>query len=178
MNYTLDKTETVFQGKVFDVEIEHITLTDTNSKAHRQIAKHPGGALIAAVTDEKKVILVSQFRYPLHETMLELPAGKLDPGEDPQTCAVRELKEETGYTAGEVVKLGQMATTPGFCNEILHIYFTDGITPGEPNREEGEAGMKVYEFTFDELDEKIRRGEIYDGKTVTGIYLAKMHLGL
>ncbi|MDZ7766943.1 MAG: NUDIX hydrolase [Melioribacteraceae bacterium] len=94
--------------------------------------------------------------------------GKLDDNEDPQICATRELTEETGYTAGKVTKLGHIYTTPGFCNEILHIYLAENLTPGDHNREEGEEGMEVYEFTIDQIKEKIANGELVDAKSISG----------
>ena len=91
-------------------------------------------------------------------------------------CAVRELQEETGFKSDDVIKLGAISTTPGFCTEILHIYLAKNLKPGNHNREEGEYGMEVLEFTFDEAEEMIRNGEIIDSKTICGIYMAKNYL--
>jgi len=137
---------------------------------------HPGGAVVVAVKDEGKIIMVKQFRYPLQKKIYELPAGKLDYNEDPYNCAVRELEEETGYKAEKVVKLGQIYTTPGFCTEILHIYLAKELIYGEHNREEGEQGMEVFEFSIQEIEEKIMNGEITDSKTICGIYLAQKYI--
>jgi ADP-ribose pyrophosphatase len=115
--------------------------------------------------------MVRKFRYPFQEWVLELPAGKLDEGEDPQNCASRELTEETGYRAKNITKLGHIYTTPGFCNEILHIYLAEKLTPGAHAREEGEEGMEVFEFTIAEIKEKIRNGEIVDAKSISGIMM-------
>ena len=104
--------------------------------------------------------------------MLEFPAGKLDTGEDPEVCALRELREETGYKAGNLQKLGAISTTPGFCTEVLHLYMATGLTPGEYNREEGEYGMEVKEYLFKEVEEKILKGEIIDSKSICGLYMA------
>ena len=90
--------------------------------------------------------------------------------EDPQTCATRELTEETGFSSDSVVKLGKIYTTPGFCNEILHIYLATNLKPGKHNREEGEHGMEVYEFTLDEINSMIANGEIVDSKSISGIH--------
>ena len=106
--------------------------------------------------------------------MYELPAGKLFKGEDPQHCAVRELEEETGYIAGKIMKLGVIATTPGFCTEVLHIFLAEDLTMGKINREEGEYGMVVREYPLEAIEEMIREGEIFDAKTLSGILYYKL----
>ena len=171
MNYKLISSKTLFTGKVFDLKVDEIEYDSTGNKGRREVAVHPGGAVVVAITDENKIVMVRQFRYPFQEWVLELPAGKLDEGEDPQNCAIRELAEETGYTAKKVTKLGHIYTTPGFCNEILHIYLAENLTPGEHAREEGEEGMEVFEFTIEEIKEKIRNGEIVDAKSISGVMM-------
>lgn len=165
------KSDILFSGKVFDLKVDEIQYDTTGNTGRREVAIHPGGAVVVAVTDENKIVVVKQFRYPFKESVLELPAGKLDDNEDPQICATRELTEETGYTAGKVTKLGHIYTTPGFCNEILHIYLAENLTPGDHNREEGEEGMEVFEFTIDEIKEKIANGELVDAKSISGIMM-------
>ncbi|MGD1006253.1 MAG: NUDIX hydrolase [Ignavibacteriaceae bacterium] len=175
MNFKLKKSETLFNGKIFDLKVDHIEY-DSGNIGIREIAVHPGGAATVAVKDDGKIILVRQFRYPIQQAILELPAGKLDKGEDPLVCAVRELEEETGYKTGKIEKLGIISTSPGFCNEILHLYLAKDLIPGNHNREEGEYGMEILEFSLDEIDRKITNGEIIDAKTICGIYLAKNKL--
>jgi len=116
--------------------------------------------------------MVSQYRYPFEKFLLEFPAGKLDFNEEPEVCAFRELQEETGYKTDKLQKLGAISTTPGFCTEILHLYLAQDLTPGRHNREEGEYGMEVKEFTFGEIEDKIRKGEIIDSKSICGFYMA------
>ena len=173
MNYTLKKSEILFNGKVFDLQVDQIEY-ESGNKSIREIAVHPGGSVIVPLTKDYKIVMVNQFRYPLQKYLIELPAGKLNKGEDSLHCAVRELEEETGYKAGKIEKLGSICTTPGFCTEVLHIYLAQDLIEGKHNREEGELDMKVYEFTLKEIDEKIASGEIYDAKTISGIYLAKL----
>jgi ADP-ribose pyrophosphatase len=175
MNFDVIKSEVIYKGKVFDVVVDNIKYNSGNSGV-REVAIHPGGAVIVPVKADGKIIFVNQFRYPLKKTLLELPAGKLDPNEDPLTCAVRELEEETGYLANNVIKLGAINTTPGFCTEVLHIYLAKDLVPGEHRREEGEYGMEVYEYTLQEIEEKIKSGELTDAKSICGIYMAKVHL--
>nr|MBP9583030.1 NUDIX hydrolase [Ignavibacterium sp.] len=117
--------------------------------------------------------LVKQFRYPLQKTLIELPAGKLEKGEDPLVCATRELEEETGYKAKEIKKLGEIYTAPGYCTEILHIYSAKGLTAGNHNREEGENGMEILELSLNEIETMINKGEITDAKTIVGIFYLK-----
>lgn len=175
MNFTVKQSDVVFRGRVFDLIVDQIEYTSGN-KGVRETAVHPGGAVIAAVTDENKIVFVNQFRYPLKTFLMELPAGKLEKGEDPMVCATRELTEETGYTAGKIVKLNAMPTAPGFCSEILHIYIATELVKGNHNREEGEYGMEMYEFTIPEAEAKIMNGEITDSKTIAGIYMTKLYL--
>lgn len=175
MNFIVKKSETVFHGKVFDVRVDEIEYSGTGNKSFRQVAVHPGGAVIVPVTNEGKIILISQYRYPHNERVIELPAGKLEKGEDPLKCASRELTEETGYRTEKIVKLGKIFTTPGFCNEVLHIYLAENLIPGEHAREEGEEDIQLLELTVKEVDEKIRTGEIMDGKTISGIYFYKLN---
>ena len=171
MNFKLIKSDIRFEGKVFNVQVDEIEY-DSGNKGIREVAVHPGGAVVVPVKENGKIVLVNQFRYPFQKKILELPAGKLDYNEDPYVCAVRELEEETGYRTGKVEKLGHIFTTPGFCTEILHIYLAADLIPGNHNREEGEQGMEIFEFTMKEIEEKIKSNEIADSKTICGIYLA------
>lgn len=174
-NFTLKKSETIFKGKVFDLQVDEIEYNTGNSGI-REVAVHPGGSVIVAFTKDYKILIVQQFRYPLQKYILELPAGKLNKDEDPLHCAVRELEEETGFTAKKIEKLGTICTTPGFCTELLHIYLAQDLIEGNHNREEGEYGMNVHEYTLKEIDEMISNGDIFDAKTISGISLAKIFL--
>jgi len=176
MNFKVTKSDTVFRGRVFDLQVDQIEYVSGN-KGVRETALHPGGAVISALTPENKIVFVKQFRYPLKSELIELPAGKLEKGEDPLVCATRELTEETGYKAEKIIKLNAIPTAPGFCSEILHVYLATGLTPGKPCREEGEQGMEVFEFTIPEAEEKILSGEITDSKTIAGIYMTKLYIG-
>ncbi len=168
MNFKVTKSETIFNGRVFDVQVDELEY-DSGNKGIREVVLHNGGSVVLPVTDDGKIVMITQYRYPFGKFMLELPAGKLEKGEAPQYCAERELTEETGYSSDNFTKLGTIATTPGFCSELLHIYLAENLKAGEHNREEGEYGMEVFEFTLDEIDEKIMNGEIFDSKTICGI---------
>ena len=169
MNYKVTKSENIFSGFVFDVKVDTIKY-DSGNDGRREIIHHNGGAVILPVTNEGKLVLVKQFRYPLQEVMIEAPAGKLEIGEDPLVCATRELTEETGYTSAKITPLGKISTTPGFCDEILYLYLAQDLAAGEHNREEGEYGMEMLEYTLSEVDEMIKNGELIDSKTIAAIY--------
>lgn len=171
-NFVVKKSEILFKGKVFDLKVDQIQYNSGNMGI-REVAIHPGGAVVVPVMDDGRIIMVKQFRYPLQKALLELPAGKLEPGEDPLDCATRELEEETGFKSDNIVKLGAIYTTPGFCTEILHIFKATNLTPGNHNREEGEYGMEVFELTPEEIEEKITQGELVDAKSLSGILMAR-----
>ncbi len=171
MNYKIVDSDILFRGKVFDLRVDKIKY-DSGNDGIREIAVHPGGAVVVPVKADGKFVMVSQFRYPLEKFLLEFPAGKLYFKEDPEACAFRELQEETGYKTDNLQKLGAITTTPGFCTEILHLYLAQELTPGEHNREEGEYDMEVKEFTFGEIEDKIFKGEIIDSKSICGFYMA------
>jgi ADP-ribose pyrophosphatase len=172
MNYTIKKSNVIYEGKVFDLKVDEIEY-ETGSKGIREVALHPGGAVALPLTNEGKIVMVEQFRYPFQKKLLELPAGKLDKGENPLECAVRELEEETGYKPTSVDKLGEIYTAPGYCTEILHLYLMQDLKEGIHNREEGELEMVVYELMLDEIEKKIKEGEIVDSKTICGIYFLR-----
>jgi len=172
MNYRIVKSDVVYSGKVFNIKVDQIVY-NTGNKAVREVAEHPGGAVVVPVTKEGKIVMVTQHRFPVDKVLLELPAGKLSKGEDPFVCAVRELEEETGYKSDNVKELGSIYTTPGYSTEKLWIYLAKDLKSGNHNREEGEFGMEVFELSLNEVEEKIHNGEIVDGKTICGIFLAK-----
>ena len=172
MNFKIKNSEIKFRGKVFDLRVDEIVYNSGN-EGIREVAVHPGGAVAVAIKENVNVILVKQYRYPLDKSSIELPAGKLEKNEDPMHCAIRELEEEAGYKAGKIEKLGSIYTTPGFCTEELHIYLAKDLEEGNHNREEGEFGMQILEYSLDEIEEKIKAGEIKDSKTICGIYMYK-----
>ena len=172
MNFSIKKSDVIFKGIVFDIKVDQIEY-DSGNAGVREVILHNGGAVVVPVTEEGKIIFVKQYRYPFNEWMYELPAGKLEKGEDPFICATRELTEETGYTSNNISKLGRIYTSPGFCDEILHIYLAENLIEGNHNREEGEFGMEVFEFTLDEIDKMIDDGKIVDSKSISGVYFYK-----
>lgn len=172
MNFKVQKSDRIFEGHVFDIKVDQI-IYDSGNKGVREVILHSGGAVVLPVTKEGKIVLVKQYRYPFDKFLYELPAGKLEQGEDPKDCAARELTEETGYTSDQISYLGKIYTSPGFCNEILYIYLAENLVPGKHDREEGEDGMEIFEFTIEEIDEMIANEMIVDGKSISGLYYYK-----
>ncbi|MCX6133224.1 MAG: NUDIX hydrolase [Ignavibacteriales bacterium] len=166
------KSEKRYSGTIFSLLVDDVEYL-SGRRGVREVAEHPGGAVVVPLLDDGTVLLVHQYRYPIKTELLELPAGKLDPGEDPQLCAMRELEEETGYIAGSIRKLTAIYTTPGFCNELLHIYLAMGLkkSPHGQRLEEGEMDLVVKPFHLDDVVNMIERGEIVDGKTICGIMM-------
>jgi ADP-ribose pyrophosphatase len=175
MNFRILKSEVLHRGKVFNTKVDQIEYNSGN-KAVREVAEHPGGAVVVPVTNDGKIIMVTQHRFPVDKILLELPAGKLGEGENPIYCAIRELEEETGYKSENLKELGSIYTTPGYSSEKLWIFLAQNLKAGKHNREEGEYGMEVFEFTLKEIEKKIVDGEIVDGKTICGIFLAAKFL--
>jgi ADP-ribose diphosphatase len=172
------KREVLYRGRIFDLVVDQVEYPSGN-RSVREIAHHPGGAVTVPLLDDGRVIFVRQLRYPLGQHILELPAGKLNSGEDPALAAGRELEEETGWIAGRLEKLTSFYTTPGFCDEELHLYLATGLTPSAAGhrREEGEFTMSVVMIPLDEALGMVRRGEIKDGKTIIGLLLAQARKG-
>ena len=156
--------ETVFAGKLLHVRRDQIEL-ENGHKSIREFCMHPGGVGILPLTDDGEVILVEQFRYPYGKELVEIPAGKLESGEEPLTCGVRELKEETGCTAREMIPLGCVYPTPGYVDEKLYLYLARGLTQGETNPDEGEF-LNLVKIPFETLLERVMNDEIHDAKTV------------
>jgi len=168
------ETKTVYEGKIVNVRNDIAELQNGN-RTYREVVEHPGGVGIVALTNDSKVLMVRQYRYPMEEELLEIPAGKLDKDEDPFECALRELSEETGYTAKTYVDLGEIYPSPGFCRETLYLYLALDLVPGEMHLDENEL-LSVEEIDIDELIEKIMANKLKDAKTVAGILKTKVYL--
>jgi len=158
-----------FKGKMINLKVQKVQLPNGNTSM-REIVEHPGGVAIVAFKDEDTIILVEQFRKPIDSVLLELPAGKLEKGEDPRECGIRELEEETGYKAKNFDYLGKIVTTPGFTNEYIYFYKATKLYNGKIGGDEDEF-IKVHYYKLSELKEKIKNGEIIDGKTVAAMSL-------
>ena len=162
--------EPLFQGKVIRVERQTVQLPD-KSVSTREIVRHTGGACIVAIDEHHCIYLIRQYRKALDCELLELPAGKLEAGEDPCDCAARELKEETGFTADHLESLGSIYPTPGYCDESIFIYLATGLEAGPQDLDPGEF-LSVIRLPFKEAYAAAIEGRIQDAKTVAGIFKA------
>ena len=166
-------SEMKFDGKLIKVTYD---VAEVNGKeAWREVVHHPGASAVVAIDEENRIIMEKQFRYALNDYLLEIPAGKLDAGEDPLVCAKRELEEETGIVASEWISLGTIATSPGFCNEVIHLYVAKGLSKGEIHWDEDEY-VEVERYTFDELLQRIKEEKIKDSKSLSTLLLAMPYL--
>ncbi len=164
------KSEVVFQGKVVTLLSDDIETSDGH-KSFREVVVHNGGVVIVALTNENKILLVKQYRYPLKSVNIELPAGKLELDEAPDYAAKRELEEETGYRAKTWQSLGYINTTPGICTEKLYLYFANNLEFVGDHPDEGEI-IKCYEYSLDEVFTMINSGQINDSKTICAVFRA------
>ena len=166
-------SEMKFDGKLIQVTYD---IAEVNGKeAWREVVHHPGASAVVAIDENNRIIMEKQFRYALNDYLLEIPAGKLDKGEDPLVCAKRELEEETGIIASEWISLGTIATSPGFCNEVIHLYVAKGLSKGEIHWDEDEY-VEVERYTLDELLQCIKEETIKDSKTLSALLLAMPYM--
>jgi len=162
----------VFRGKLLDVRLDRVQLPD-GSEGTREYVVHQGAAVVIPILDDGKLIFERQFRYPLVRAMLELPAGKIDPGESALATAVRELLEETGYSARNWRHLGVVHPCVGYSSERIEIFLAQGLSrESEQQLDQGEFLDLLY-FDLDEAIQLVRNGEITDGKTTTALFWAE-----
>jgi len=162
--------EHIYEGNVIKVSKVSVLLPN-GKEATRDIVYHPGASVVVPMSDNRALYMVRQYRTPINQISLELPAGKLDPGEDPLICATRELKEETGLEAKEIQHIISINTTPGFSNEVIHMYLATGLQEGVACADEDEF-ISTEKIGIDTLIEMILDHEITDAKSIIGILLA------
>lgn len=165
------KSETIFEGAVFSVDRDRLR-TEEKESVVRDVVRHNGGAGGVVLVEDDKVILVRQYRHPAGDYLLEIPAGKLDAGELPETCAAREIREETGFLPGDLILLSDFYTTPGFCSEQLWIYMTVNPEAGEQSLDQDEE-VDLVKVPLQEALRMIADGRIRDSKTIIGLLLAR-----
>jgi len=167
---------TVHLGSFLEVRRDDIALPD-GSAATREYVVHPGAVAVVPLLDDGRLVLERQFRYPLGLVLLEFPAGKIDPGEPPFACAVRELREETGYSAREWARAGVIHNAPAYSTEGIEIWFARGLTPGAQRLDAGEF-LELALMTEGQLDALAASGELTDVKTLIGLmWLQKWRAG-
>lgn len=170
------QTTPIFEGKIISLQVDDVVLPDGN-ESKREIVKHPGAVALLPITDDGKIIVVKQYRKALERTLIEIPAGRIEPNEAPKLTAIRELEEETGYGAKEVTYIQSFATSPGFADEIIHLYVAKGLEKiDNPADGDEDEFIEQFEITIEEAEEMVATGEIYDAKTAFAILYAKHEL--
>ncbi|NLP41147.1 MAG: NUDIX hydrolase [Veillonellaceae bacterium] len=162
--------EKIYDGKILKVHRDTVMLPN-NREATREVVDHPGAVAVVPILDDGRIVLVKQFRYPIGKVTLEIPAGKLDNNEDPEECVARELREETGYVAKQMIKLTSIYTAPGFTNEIIHLYIARDLVKKEVCPDEDEF-VDVEIYTPSDINTMINNSTITDAKTLIGLLLA------
>ncbi|MFS0687963.1 NUDIX hydrolase [Sporosarcina sp. 179-K 8C2 HS] len=176
MNRFEEKTvasELLFEGKIISLRVDEVELPD-GKRAKRELIDHPGAVAIIPITDDGKLILVEQYRKALNRSIIEIPAGKIESGEDIEVTALRELEEETGYGAHKFDYLQSFATSPGFANEVIHIFVAQGLYKiDKPAAGDEDEFLEIMECTIEEAEEMVLDQRIYDAKTAFAILHAK-----
>ena len=173
---TTEKSEVIFHGRVFDTIVKTVSLPD-GQKGKREIVVHHGGACVLPVDEDNNCYMVRQFRSPFEKILLEAPAGKLEAGEEPLKCAIRELREETGFEADEITPFGGMIASPGYDSEVIWLFMARGLKQLGQRLDDGEF-LNVEKIPLSELLQMAEEGQISDSKTQVCIYKAARRLGI
>ena len=167
-------SEVKFAGRVITVTYDQVLL-ENGATSSREVVHHNAGACVAALTEDNQVYLVRQYRYAYGRQLLELPAGKLEKGEDPFSAAKRELTEEVGVVADEYLPLGTFLPTCGYCNEVIYLYAARGLHKTSQHLDPDEF-VSVETLPLEELERQIAAGEVNDGKTIAACYRLRLAL--
>ena len=164
-------TKRIYDGRVVNLRLDTLDIGDGKSVT-REIVEHRGAIVVAAIDPEGRVLLVRQYRHPAGQTLLELPAGTLEVGEDPMVTATRELQEETGFYPGSIKKVAAFYSAPGFCTEVLHLYVAGDLRPHRLQGDDDED-IEVVPMELPHAIELVLSGEIKDAKSIAGLLLVK-----
>lgn len=168
------QSEQIFKGRVISLQVDDVQLPD-GQQAKREIVKHPGAVAVIALTDEGKLVLVEQYRKALERSIIEIPAGKMEPGEEPIITARRELEEETGYGCGQLTYIQSFATSPGFADEVIHLYVaTELVKIEHPQAGDEDEFIDLLHVSIEEAEALVANGSIFDAKTAFAVLWAKM----
>lgn len=169
-------TKPIYDGKIISLQVDDVRLPD-GKEAKREIVKHPGAVAVIPVTADGKMIMVKQFRKALEKTIIEIPAGRIEPNEDPKMTAIRELEEETGFGTNDMTYLQSFATSPGFADEIIHVYVAKQLfeidNPADGDEDEF---IDLVTVTIEEAEALVASGDVFDAKTAFAILYAKHEL--
>lgn len=164
-------TRRVYEGKVLSLDVDEVE-EPGGIRAVREVVRHRGSVAALPVHDDGRLVLVRQYRYAVNADVWEVPAGRLDPGETPEQGATRELEEEVGLRASRLEPLVSLYTTPGFCDEVIHIFRATRLT-AVPPRPEADERFEIRTVTLDEASAMTRRGEIREGKTLVALLMER-----
>lgn len=162
-------TERIYEGAILNLRRDKVVIKDGNT-SYREIIEHGGGVVIAAITPDGKIPMVKQYRKAAEKAVLEIPAGKLEKNEDPKEAALRELREETGYTASTIDYVNSFYSSIGYSEEVLSLYIAKDLSPGETDFDDNEA-IEIYEYSIDELMSMVMDKTIEDAKTIIAIFM-------
>ena len=169
-------SETLYEGNIISLRIEEVELPD-GKKAKRELIKHSGAVAIIPITKDGKIVFVRQYRKALDRVLVEIPAGRIEVGEAPEVTAERELEEETGYGANKFSYIQSFATSPGFADEIIHLYLAEDLYKIEnPADGDEDEFIELLELTIEEAEKMVGSGEIFDAKTAFALIFAKYEL--
>lgn len=170
------QSKEIFNGKVISLKVDDVLLPN-GKEGKREIVNHPGAVAIIPITDDGKLVLVEQYRKALERSIIEIPAGKIDPGEEPEKTARRELEEETGYGCHELTYLQTFATSPGFADEIIHLFVAKGLYQIEEKAAlDEDEFVSLMEVSVEEAEEMVKDERIYDAKTAFSVIWMKYNL--
>ena len=171
MNYRIISTKNIYHGRIFDITRTKLAMPGGTSFL-RETVVHPGASAVIAQVTKDKIILIRQLRYATGQSIWEIPAGTLDKGESPLTCARRELEEETGFAARSFRKLVVFYTCPGFCTERIHLYLATGLRHSDKGlKQDADENINCRVFSRHQAQDMLRRGRIKDAKTLVGLML-------
>ncbi|HZO91698.1 MAG TPA: NUDIX hydrolase [Chthonomonadaceae bacterium] len=171
LNETVIGSETIYSGKIVHLRVDTVRLPD-GSQSKREIVAHKGAVCIVPVLEDGTVLLVRQFRLAAGKALLEIPAGTLEPGEDPDACAARELEEETGYRAAHFRPLFQSYLAPGYSTELIHAYLATGLTESQA-RTDADENIELVRLPLVEAEQKAIDGDLQDAKTISALLVAR-----
>lgn len=170
------RSERIYEGKIINLKVDEVDLPNGRT-SKRELIEHPGAVAILALTADNKIIMVEQYRKALERSIIEVPAGKLEKGETPETTAMRELEEETGYTADSLELIQSFSTSPGFADEVVHLFFAEGLYKSETGAvTDDDEFVELMEVTIQEAEEMMKDNRIYDAKTAFAVLWAKQRL--
>ena len=167
-------SERIYEGKILNLRKDKVHVKD-NKTSYREIVEHNGGVALAAITPEGRMVMVKQFRKAAEKAILEVPAGKIEKGEDHALTAERELKEETGYSAGKIEFITSFYSSIGYSTEVIYLYLATDLTPGETDFDDNES-IEILEYDLPELKKMIFSNEIEDAKTIAAILLVESYI--